>query len=112
MAPSLVIVSIVWIVVGVQTMGVTSGVFKTCNQAKATLAAICSDAQTLAIFSLVTGALRKFEWTLSAVLLCPDRHEMSLVLAYTVALTGYGVSSASSGNPIWTSFDVGGKKKR
>ena len=48
-----------WIVVAVQAMGVTNGIFKTCDPAAATFA-LCGDAQTLVIFSLVTAALRTY----------------------------------------------------
>lgn len=52
-------VGVFWIIVGVKTMGITGGAFKNCAAVDTTLAGLCTDAQTLMIFSIVTGALRE-----------------------------------------------------
>ena len=55
----LVGLGIFWVVVGVVTMGTTSTTFKTCDFTSTALNDICSDGQTLAVWSLVTAALRE-----------------------------------------------------
>ncbi|KAI0742859.1 hypothetical protein C8Q80DRAFT_1123012 [Daedaleopsis nitida] len=82
---------VVWIVVGVKTMGVTSSTFKTCTFDNATLSGVCTDAQTLVVFALLSAGV---------------------LALYTAALGIVATMQASSGKPIWTEFKMAKPKRR
>ncbi|KAI0744605.1 hypothetical protein C8Q76DRAFT_789110 [Earliella scabrosa] len=83
--------AIVWIIVGVKTMGITNSTFKTCTFDNPTVVALCTNAQTIVLFSLISGAI---------------------LALYTAALGIAAAMQASSGKPIWTSFKMPAPKKK
>ncbi|KAH9920861.1 uncharacterized protein BXZ73DRAFT_104595 [Epithele typhae] len=80
-------IGVLWVITGVKAMGITSGFFKNCTTGTAAFDSLCLDAQTLSIWSLVTGGL---------------------LLAYGAALTGFAVSQ---GGDAWTNWKLKVKRK-
>ncbi|KAI0759011.1 hypothetical protein C8Q74DRAFT_1372886 [Fomes fomentarius] len=85
---------ILWIVVGVQTMGYSNSFFSDCQgtaETAATAAAslavsnLCGETHTMVIFAFITAVT---------------------LLLYAVALGGLGFVAASSSKPIWTDFKI------